>query len=163
MAKAARSLSVVRRAGKLFDCLRVLKICFNACAFLNLEYCAPVWMSSAESHLSLLDSVVRSAEMLCESERCCLGHSRKVTALCLLHKIHHRAKHPLHFVATRNTRASAALCELASVIPRCRTGQFSRLFLKVAVRLWNLLPVNMFCGSALRSFKSAMKLYLQRA
>ena len=47
-------------------------------------------MSPAKSHLDLLDSIVRSAERLCESELCCLGHKRKVSALCLLHKIYHR-------------------------------------------------------------------------
>ena len=35
-------------------------------------------MSSAESHLRLLDSVVRSAEMLCEGELCCLGTERRL-------------------------------------------------------------------------------------
>ena len=77
MSKTARRLRVVRRAGKLFDCSRVLKACFNAYVLSNLEYHAPVWMSSAESHLSFLDSVVRSAEILCEGELRWLGHRRK--------------------------------------------------------------------------------------
>ena len=90
-----------------------------------------MWRSSAESHLSLLDSVVRSAESLCERELCCLGHRRKASALCLLNEIYHRADHRLHvylhhFVAACNTRASAALCEVALVISRCRTNQFNR-------------------------------------
>ena len=72
-------------------------------------------MSSTESHLSLLDSIVRCAERLCESELCCLGRRRKVSTLCLLYKIYHRADYSLqeylhHFVAVRNTRASAARC-----------------------------------------------------
>ena len=37
--KAARSLSVVRRAGKLFDYPRVLKSCFNEYVLSSLEYC----------------------------------------------------------------------------------------------------------------------------
>ena len=93
VSKAARSLGVIRRAGKLLGCSRVLKSCFNPYTLSNLEYCAPVWMSSTESHLGLLDSIVRSAERLCEDELCCLGH-RKVSALCLLYKIYHRV-HPL--------------------------------------------------------------------
>ena len=97
-------------------------------------------MSSAESHLSLLDSVVRSAEGVCEDELRCLRHRRKVSALCLLFNIYHRADHPLHeylqsFVTACNTRNSAALCELSLVIPRCRTDRFSRSFLAVAERL----------------------------
>ena len=84
MSKAARSLGVVRRAGKLFDCLRVLKGCFNAYILSSSEYFAPVWMSSAESHLGLLDSIVRRTEKLYEGEVCCLGHRRKISVLCLL-------------------------------------------------------------------------------
>ena len=52
----------MRRAGKLFNCPRVLKGCFNAYVLSSLEHCVPVWMPSAESHLSFLDSNVRNAE-----------------------------------------------------------------------------------------------------
>ena len=44
-------------------------------------------MSSAESHLGLLDRIVRSAEGSCESEICCLDYRRKVSAVCLLYSI----------------------------------------------------------------------------
>ena len=37
----------------------------------------------------LLDSIVHSVERLCEGELCCLGHRRKVGALCLLYKIYY--------------------------------------------------------------------------
>ena len=104
-------------------------------------------MSSAEAHLSLLDSIVCSVERVCEGEICCLGH-RKDSALCLLHEIHHRADHPLHeylhhIVAAHITRDSATLCELTLIISCCRTDQFSRSFLPVAVRL-KLAPVGCF-------------------
>ena len=56
--KAARSLGAVRRAGKLFDCSRVINSDFNACVLPNLEH----------SPLSLLNGAVRSAERLCEGE-----------------------------------------------------------------------------------------------
>ena len=42
VSKATRSLGVVRRAGKFFDCPRVLKSYFNSCVLSSLEYCAPV-------------------------------------------------------------------------------------------------------------------------
>ena len=111
------------RAGKLFDCPRVLKGCFNANVLSSFEYRVPVWMSFTESHLGLLDRIFRSAERLCEGELCCLGHRRKVSALCLLYEIYYRVDHPMneylkHFVAVRNTRPSATLDELALVIPR---------------------------------------------
>ena len=59
------------------------------------------------------------------------GHRRKVSALCLLYKIYHRVDHPMndclnHVDAARNTRASAALEELALVVSRCRTDHISR-------------------------------------
>ena len=62
VSKAAQSPAIVSRAGKLFDCSCVLKSCFNANVLIKLGYCAPVWLSSAESHLGLLDSIVRCAE-----------------------------------------------------------------------------------------------------
>ena len=93
VSKAARSLGIVRRAGKLFNCPRGLKSYFNAYVLFNLEYCACVWMSSADSHLIWLESVVRSAERLCEGDLCYLGHRKKVSVLCLLHEIYHKAGH----------------------------------------------------------------------
>ena len=62
VSKAARSLGVVPRLGKLFDCSRVLNNCFNAYILSNLEYYAPGRMSSAGSNLSFLDRVVRRPE-----------------------------------------------------------------------------------------------------
>ena len=81
----------------------MLKSCFNAYVLSNLDYCAPVWVSSAESRLGLLDSVARSAERLCEGELCCLGHIRSVSVLYLLYRTYNRADPPLpaylhHFV-----------------------------------------------------------------
>ena len=86
VSKAARSLDVVRRVGKLLDCPRVLKICFNAYVLSSLEYRAPVWMSSAGSHLGLLDSVVCNAEG-CEGKLVFWGTEVRISALCLLYVI----------------------------------------------------------------------------
>ena len=85
VSKTARNLMVVRQAGKPFDCPRVLNGCFNAFVMSSLEYYAPVRTSSTESHLRLLDSIVYSAEWLCEYELCSLGRRRKVSVLCLLY------------------------------------------------------------------------------
>ena len=65
-------------------------------------------------------------------------------------------EHPIyeymnHFVAARNTRASAALGELALVIPCSKTDTFNRSFLPAAVRLWNLLPSGVFSDDTLSS------------
>ena len=98
---------------------------------------------SARSHLYLLVSVVRSAERLCEGELRCLGHWRKVSALCLPYRIYHGAGHSIHgylhhFVVAR---ASAAQGELALMVIRYITDQFSRTFLPA---LWNFLPSGVF-------------------
>ena len=145
VSKAVRNMEVVGRARKVFDCPRVLKGCFNAYIFSSLEYCIPVRMSSAKSRLCMRDSIVHSAERLCEGELCCLGHRRKVSASCLLYEIYHRVDHPMNeylnnFVAARNTRASAALYELDLVIPRCR-------MINAVGRLRLLLSV---CGACYR-------------
>ena len=62
---------------KLFYCTHVLKQCI--CIFRLGVLCpTPVWMSSPnmwmsseEPHLGLLDSIVCSAEILCEDELFC--------------------------------------------------------------------------------------------
>ena len=66
-----------------------------------------------------------------------------------------RVDHPMNeclklFVAARNTKTSAALGELALVISRCITDQFSR-FLPAAERLWNLLLSGLFSGGPFNS------------
>ena len=66
-------------------------------------------------------------------------------------------------VAVHNNRASAALGELALVIPRCRTDEFSLTFLPANVHLWNLLPPVVFSCGTLSSFKSDMNFRLPRA
>ena len=42
VSKAARSLGIMFRARKLFDCPRVLKSCFNAYVLSSLKYCPHV-------------------------------------------------------------------------------------------------------------------------
>ena len=145
----------------------MLKSCLSAHVLSNLDYCAPVWILSAESDLSLLNPVVRSGEMLCEGGLCFPGTERRSVPCVFFYEIYDRADDLLHeylhhFVTARNTRVSAALCELVLVIPRCRTEQFSLSFLPVAARLWNMLPSNIFRGSTIIFFRSKMNLYLQR-
>ena len=49
-----------------------------------LEYCSPVWMSAASSHLCLLDHVVSKAVRLTDGLIVCdLKHRRRVIALCM--------------------------------------------------------------------------------
>ena len=140
----------------------IVHVCSKAVSmhvFFSLEYCAPVWISSAESHLDLPGSIVRSAERLCEDELCNVAHRRKASALYLLCKIYYRMNYSTneclnHFVAARNTRALAALGELVLVISRRRTDQFSRSFLHAVVRLWYLIAPGVFSGGTISSLKA---------
>ena len=96
VSKAVRNLGVVPRAGNLFDCPRVFKGCFNKYDLTSLEYCASVWMSSAKSHVGLLDYIFRSAERLCQGELCCLEHRKKIRASCLLNEFYYILGHPMN-------------------------------------------------------------------
>ena len=104
----------------------MLKSCSKAYVLFSLEWCATVFMSSAESHLGLLDSIVRSAKRFCENKLCCLEHRRKVSVLCLLYEIYHKLDHLMkwylnNFAAVRNTKSSSAPGELVLVISSYRT------------------------------------------
>ena len=84
MSKAARSLDVVRQAGKLLD--YQIYVCSRANAYdlFRLEYCAPVWKLSAESHLDLMIVlfVVRKGCMRMNFD--VWGHRRQISILCFL-------------------------------------------------------------------------------
>ena len=61
-----------------------------------LEYCSSVLCSAAESHLKLLDRVVRSAGSLAGGVlNCNLAHRRSVAELCMLFKIKSNPMHSL--------------------------------------------------------------------
>ena len=61
-----------------------------------LEYCSAVWCSADDSHLKLLDRVVRSAGFLAGGVLDCnLAHRRSVAELYMLFKIKSNPMHPL--------------------------------------------------------------------
>ena len=60
------------------------------------EYCSAVWCLAADSHLKLLDRVVRSAGFLARGVLDCnLAHRRSVAELCMLFKIKSNTMYPL--------------------------------------------------------------------
>ena len=64
-----------------------------------LEYCSPVWMSAAASHLGVLDRVVSKAVRLSDGLVVCdLEHRRRVAALCMFYKIRCNPNHALEAV-----------------------------------------------------------------
>ena len=62
--KQVRTIAALMRVGILMKTMSVFRDvtvvakCFWAFILPVLEYCSPVWMSAATSHLSLLDRVV---------------------------------------------------------------------------------------------------------
>ena len=71
----------------VFGDVSVVAKCFWAFILPVLEYCSPVWMSAASSHLLLLDRVGRVSQLGGESVSYDLLHRRKVAFLCVFFKI----------------------------------------------------------------------------
>ena len=85
---AAPRHGIMRKSWKVFHGRSVLLRSFWSIVLPVLEYCSAVWCSAADSHLKLLDRVVRSSGFLAGSVLDCnLAHRRSVTELCMLFKI----------------------------------------------------------------------------
>ena len=163
---ASRSVGIMRRANRIFSNSVVLKRCFLSYVLPSLEYCAPVWLSSAVTYLSLLDRIVRRAEQLCGCDLGSLDLRRRVGCLSLLYKILQNSGHPLrqsfeYFSAARNTREVLASHNWRLIVPRSRSGQFSRSFVPFAVKLWNDLPAHVFESAGLDGFKTRANSFLK--
>ena len=85
---AAQRLGIMRKSWQVFHARSLLLRSFWSFVLPILEYCSAVWCSVADSHLKLLDRVVRSAGFLagCVLD-CNLAHRRSVAELCMLFKI----------------------------------------------------------------------------
>ena len=57
-ASASMRVDILRKTMSVFRDVAIVAKCFWAFILPVLEYCSPVWMSAATSHLSLLDRVV---------------------------------------------------------------------------------------------------------
>ena len=93
---AAQRLDIMRKSLQVFHDRSLLVRSFWSCVLPVLEYCSVVWCSAADSHLKLLDRVVRSAGFLAGGVlECNLAHRRSVADLCMLFKIKSNPMHPL--------------------------------------------------------------------
>ena len=61
---AAQRLGIMRKSRQVFHDRLLLMRSFRSFVLPVLEYCSAVWCSAADSHLKLLDRVVRSAGFL---------------------------------------------------------------------------------------------------
>ena len=95
-ASASRRVGILRKAMSVSRDFTVVAKCFWASILPVLEYCSPVWMSAATSHLSLLGRVVGQVSRLSGgSVSCDLWHRRKVASLCVFFKIDSLVDHPV--------------------------------------------------------------------
>ena len=77
-ATASMRVGILRKTMSVFRDVTVIAKCFWAFILPVLEYCSPVWMSAATSHLSLLDRVVSQVDRLSGgSVSCDLGTGAK--------------------------------------------------------------------------------------
>ena len=126
-----------------------------------------MWCSAADSHLKLLDRVVRSAGFLAGAVlECNLAHRRSVAELCMLFKIKSNPMHPLSgalllpYVPARVTRGALVAHRHSFTPPRCRTSQYRRSFVPLSVSLFNDLSDPVFDGVGLAGFKSRANAFL---
>ena len=166
-ASASRRVGILKKTMSVFRDVAVVAKRFWAFILPVLEYCSPVWMSAATSHLSLLDRVVGQVSRLSGgSVSCDLWHRHKVASLCVFFKIDSLVDHPVHclflaqYVLRRPTRGALAAHSRSFEMPRSRTVQFSRSFVLSCVRLWNGLHESVFAGEGVWSFKTSVNRFL---
>ena len=122
-ATASMRVGILRNTMSVFRDVAIVAKCVWAFILPVLEYCSPVWMSAATSHLSLLDCVVSQVGRLSGgSVSCDLWHRRKVASLSVFFKIDSLVDHPVcglfpaQYVLRRPTRGAFG-CSLS--IFRC--------------------------------------------
>ena len=126
-----------------------------------------MWCSAVDSHLKLLDKVVRSAGFLAGGVlECNHAHCQSVAELCMLFKIRSNPMHPLSsalslpYVPALVTRGALIDYRHSFMPPRCRTSQYHRSFVPLSVSLWNDLSDPVFDGVGLAGFKSRANAFL---
>ena len=166
-ASASMRIGILRKAMSVFRDVAVVAKYFWAFILPVLEYCSPVWMSAATSHLSLLDRVVSQVGRLGGgSVSCDLWHRRKVASLSVFFKIDSLVDHPVRvffpaqYVLRRPTRGALTAHSRLFEMPRYRTVQFSRSFVLSCVRLWNGLHESVFAGEGLGAFQTSVNRFL---
>ena len=151
---------------RIFGDHDVLLRCFNSFIPPCLEYCSPVWLSAADSHLKLIDKNLRACKFLIPNLTISLQHRCFIGSLCMLYKIFHNPSHPLHselpnlFRPRRVTRGSLSINSLSFSPMRFHTSQYSRCFIPATTKLWNKLPSMIVEATELQKFKIGANAFL---
>ena len=158
---ASQRLGILRKFWRVFHDRLLLGRRFRGFVLPVLEYCSAVWCSAADTHLKLLDQVVNGACFLAGGVLDCdLAHRRSVAVLrcCTRSDVNrcthfmvlyrcHMCQSGLHVMLWRKNRYIYAL-------PRCRTLQYCRTFVPLAVSLLNDLDDPVLDGVGFAGFKS---------
>ena len=165
----AQKLGLLRKAYKIFSDPCILLKCFNSFILSCFEYCSPVWLSAADSHLKLFDRNLNACKFLIPDLNTDLWHRRSISCLCMLFKIYHNPAHPLHlelpslFQPVRETRRAVNSHNHSFSAVRCSTAQYSRCFIPASTKCWNDLPGGVVECLELQKFKvGANKVLLDR-
>ena len=157
----------MRKSWQVFHDRSLLLRSFWSVVLSVLEYCSAVWCSAADSHLNLLDRVVRSAGFLAgDVLECNLAHRRSVAQLCMLFKIKSNPMHPLSgalplpYVPAPVTLGALVVHRQSFAPPRFRTSQYHRTFVPLSVSLLNDLSDPVFDRVGLAGFKSRANAFL---
>ena len=153
---AAQRLGIKRKSWQLFHDRSLRLRSFWSFVLPVLEYCSAVWCSAADSHLKLLDRVVRvdsfSAGGVLE---CNLANRRSVAEFCMVFKIRSNPMHrftgvlPLPYVPARvtvvlwllrGTRLFLLAVELLSKVePLCPSRcLFGTIMVTLCLMVWDL-------------------------
>ena len=164
--------SITQKIGLLRKCRRiyanddVVRNCFYSFILPLFEYCSPVWISAADTHMKLLDRAFAQIKFLLPSLCLNLRHRRLVGALSYLFKLSSNGDHPLYHLLpglhqpSRVTRHSLMLNDRAFSPVFCRSSQFSRCFISSTSKLWNSLPNDIVDSSEVGAFKLRVNSFL---
>lgn len=162
----AQKVGLLRKCKRIYSSDAIVRNCFYSFILPHFEYCAPVWMSAADSNLRLLDRAFRQIKFLLNDLNVNLDHRRMVGSLTLLYKIYNNTDHPLNqrlpgsFQPFRITRYSLRQNDLAFATRRHNTSQFSRCFIPSVCKQWNALPNNIVHAENSQKFKSLVNAFL---
>ena len=162
----SQKIGILRKCSKIYANDGVMLNCFFSFILPFYEYCIPVWMSSSDSHVSLLDRSFRNIKFIIPDLNIDLSHRRKVSIMCILYKIYNNERHPLHYrlpgpiQCVRPTRYNTNLNNKAFHIDRYLTNQFSRSFIPYSTNLWNTLPQDVVSAENVEVFKRKINRYL---
>ena len=157
----------MRKSWQVFHDQSLLRRSFWSLVLPVLEYCSAVWCSATDSHLELLDRVVRSAGFLAGGVlECNLAYRRSIAELCIIFKIKSNPMHPLScelplpYVPAQVTLGALVTHRHSFAPPCCKTSQYRRSFVPLSVSLWNDLSDPVFDGVGLAGFKSRVNAFL---